>query len=203
MQGKTLSQRRVYPVLMIPHPDQEKAIFINADISIDAAIGEAMAAQDRIFSRSRSSSLSSLSSTTSSNGDDPCYDPVDGLLENAAPPIGTILTGDADPSTDAVPSATPVAKTRQASKKRRRRIPKEGKPSHQSKRLKRNPPVRTMNRKGSLEEKRRKKAAANAVHTASDWTTLRTSRKVDLTERVYTLEEVKSLGLTVVSWDGM
>jgi hypothetical protein len=91
----------------------------------------------------------------------------------------------------------------QPSRKRRRRTPKEGEPSHQAKRLKRNPPVRTTTRKDRKEGGRIKQAAAQAVYSTAEWTTLGTSRTIEPPYQPHTLEDVLLLGLTLVSWDGV
>jgi hypothetical protein len=50
---------------------------------------------------------------------------------------------------------------------------------------------------------RQKKAASEAVHTAVSWAELQGSRMEDLSNKLYALEEVRLMGLKVVSWDRM
>jgi hypothetical protein len=207
--------------------DREKSIFLDVDIHINDAVEKSMAIQDRLFCRPRSWSLSSLSSLSSIDSDCPCCASADGSPANnptavddtpfvckilladtvqarpsasATPPT---ITVQAQPSTDAVPFAVSVAETQRPSKKRRRRAQKEGEQSHQSKRYKRNPPVRNLSRREHMQNGREKKAAGEAVHAAVSWAELRGSRMENLSNKLYTLEEVELMGLKVVSWDGM
>ena len=75
--------------------------------------------------------------------------------------------------------------------------------THQAKRLKRNPPVRTTSRKERMQEGRKKKAVGQAVRTSTDWTQLQRSRLVEPPNKAHTLGDIKSMGLRIVSWDGV
>jgi hypothetical protein len=252
---------------------QGQPLYLDVNISIAAAIEEAVKAQDlELSARSRSSSLSSLS-TLGDCGGPCCAGELDALLVNTIPtstpilpaatiqsvnaappaftarsstgvfPVNTSLTNSAAklharrPPTRpiGVPSAThtlftfrvPASGTAppfrnaplqdctntavgavpsapgQPSRKRRHRTPKSGEPSHQAKRLKKNPPVQTSTRKDRKADGRIKQAATQAVFSTANWTTLGTSRHIDPPHQLHSLEDVLLMGMKLVTWDGV
>ena len=70
-------------------------------------------------------------------------------------------------------------------------------------RVKRNPPAQTTGRKERREARRKKKAISQAIPTFADWAGLDRSQVGELSGNLYTLDDIRSMGLKVVSWDGM
>ena len=91
----------------------------------------------------------------------------------------------------------------QRRKKQRRRTRKEGEPAHQTERVKRNPSARTTSQKERREAGRKKKAISQAIPTVADWARLDRSWVRELSGNAYTLDDIRSMGLKIVSWDGM
>ena len=120
------------------------------------------------------------------------------LSEPRLPPVNSPIKDRTN-----IVQGSPFAAPSQQTKKRRRRAPKEGEPTQQAKRLKKNPPVRDTSRKERMEHGRKKKAARQAVQTSTGWAKLRRSRLVKPSNKAHTLEDVRLMGLRVVSWDGV